>query len=354
VPETLHLEYACTEAERKQAQSLLLQRQVGGGSKVLTTIVLLLALVGMLLGFYFRVQREVGPAYRPYAYAGFFVLCSFIWLVRRKLRASASAPVTISLDVNDDGLAIRRPAALVHTPWSAYSRLLELPDLFMLVDRPKTSLLVIPKRAFPSESWQEWFQTLATNRLSLAEPPPASAPAVPAFHAGDAIHLRLQLRYRDYLDRSLASWLARSFLIGITTLMLGTFLYAAANPPPKSVLTGTQMFFMFVIPALLVMNAFLILVITVNAWWTLSRGAVPQDVSLSEESIAFRSPEASGILPWSTYPYFKETRWSFILWNPRTSAWMMFPKREFASEDDMNRCREILERHLTQSGWFFG
>jgi hypothetical protein len=300
------------------------------------------------------VQREVGRAYRPYAYAGFFVLCFLVWLARRKLRASASAPVTISLDISEDGLSIRGPAATVQTPWSAYSRLLESPELFVLVDRPRTTLLVIPKRAFPSESGQEWFQTLATNGLSLADWPPADARAAPASPVGDSINLTLDLRYRDFLDRSLASWFPRSFLIGITTLMLGTFAYAAATPAPKAVFTGTQMLFFFVLPSLLVMNAFLILVISVNAWWTLSRGAVPQDVSLSEESIAFSSRDASGTLPWSTYPYFKETRWSFILWNRRTSGWMMFPKREFASDDDTNRCREILKRNLVESRWFFG
>jgi hypothetical protein len=249
VPETLHLESACTEAEKKEAQSLLLRRQVGGGSKVLTTIVLLLVLVGMLAGFCFRVQREVGPAYRPYAYAGFFVLCFIIWLVRRKLRASISAPTTISLDVNDDGLSVRRSDAAVRMPWSAFSRLLESPDLFVLVDRPKTTLMVIPRRAFPSESWQEWFQTLATNRLCLAEAVAEDTPAARTHDPADSIPLALNLRYRDYLDRSLASWFPRSFLIGINILMLGTYAYAAATPAPGAVFSLTQMLFMFVLPS---------------------------------------------------------------------------------------------------------
>jgi hypothetical protein len=50
-------EYVCTDAEMKQAQSLHLRKQVGGGSKWRTTIVLLVVLGGMLLSFYLRVIR---------------------------------------------------------------------------------------------------------------------------------------------------------------------------------------------------------------------------------------------------------------------------------------------------------
>jgi hypothetical protein len=352
VPENLHLEFTCTDAERRQAQSLLVQRQLGGGSKVLTTVVLLLILAGMLLGFDFRVRREVAPAYRPYVYAAVSGVALLAWIWKRRSRASA--PAEMSLDVSDDGLSVRGSGAAARMPWSAFSRLLESPDLFVLVDRPKTTLLVIPKRAFPGESWQEWFHTLATNRLSLADWPPADAPATSSSTAGRSVDLKLQLGFRDYLDRTLASWLARGFLAGIAALMIGTALYAAAHPPPNAVYSGTQVFFMFVLPSLLVMMVFLILVISVHAWWTHSRHAVPQELSLSAESISFSGRDGSGTLPWSFYQCFKETRWSFILWNPRTSAWTMFPKRAFASEEDSRRCRDLLARHLLESQWFIG
>jgi hypothetical protein len=352
VPETLHLEFVCTDAEKKKAQSLLLRRQVGGGSKVLTTVVLLLLLAGMLLGFYFRVQREVAPAYRPYVYAVVFGVSLLVWLWRRRSRASA--PAETRLEVSEDGLSVHGPGAAVRMPWSAFSSLLESPDLFVLVDRPKTTLLVIPKRAFSSESWQDWFHTVATNRLSLADWSPAEAPATPTSSADQSVNLRLHLRFRDFLDRTLASWLTRGFLAGTTVLMIGTSLYAAANPPPNPIYSGTQVFFMFGLPILLVMMVVLILVLSVRAWWTHSRNAVPQELSLSAVSIAFSGPEGSGTLPWSVYHCFKETRWSFILWNSRTSAWTMFPKRAFRSEEDLRRCRELLARHLLQSRWFFG
>jgi hypothetical protein len=111
---------------------------------------------------------------------------------------------------------------------------------------------------------------------------------------------------------------------------------------------------MFVIPSLLVMMVFLILVISVHSWWTHSIGSTPQELALAEASIGFRSRDGSGTFPWSTYQCFKETRWSFILWNPRTSGWLMLPKRAFASTGDLSRCRALLSQHLRQSRWFFG
>ena len=70
--------------------------------------------------------------------------------------------------------------------------------------------------------------------------------------------------------------------------------------------------------------------------------------------MAFSGPDGSGTLAWSVYDRFKETRWNFILWNSRTSAWTIFPKRAFASEGDLDRCRDLLSENLRRSRWYFG
>lgn len=349
MPETLRLEFACTDTERKHAQSLHLQRQVGGGSKVLTMVVLLLALAAMLATFYVRIQREVSAAFRPYAYAAAFGVAFLAWLWIRRSRSAAA--VVIRVDISDDGLSVRAQGGEVRTPWSAFSRLLESPEVFVLVDRPGTTLLTIPRRAFPGENWQEWFHTLATNRLSLADRPPADSPAAPPPDASPSVRLSLQLGYRDFLDCTVASWLTRGFLAGIATLMIGVSLYAAANPPPNAAFSATQMFFMFVLPSLLFMMAFVVLLRSAHTWFQ-SRSAVPQELSISPDSIAFSGPDGSGTLPWSTYDRFKETRGSFLLWNSGTPAWMILPKRAFGSGDDVNWCRDTLSGHLQQSPWF--
>src|SRR5262249_6455892 len=141
-------------------------------------------------------------------------------------------------------------------------------------------LLVIPKRAFPGETWQEWFQTVATNGLSLADQPRADAIDTKPPTPGDSVDVSLQLRIRDYVDRTLASWLTRGFLAGITAMVIGVSLHGAANPPPNAVFSATQVFFMFMLPSLLVMMVVVILVVSVNAWWQHSRNALPQVLSL--------------------------------------------------------------------------
>ncbi len=87
--QTLHLEYMCTKDELKEAQSLHLRKKVAGGSKWRTNVVLIVVLVGMLLSFYFRVQREVAPAYRPVAVLGFVALCIAVHLVRKRFSPCA-------------------------------------------------------------------------------------------------------------------------------------------------------------------------------------------------------------------------------------------------------------------------
>jgi hypothetical protein len=352
VPENLHLEFVCTDAEKQQARSLALQSQVGGGSKALTTVILLLALVGMLAGFYIRVQREVAAAYRPYVYAAAFGVSVLAWFWLRRSRAAP--PVEASIDVSDQGLSIRGSGAESRMPWSAFDRLLESPDLFVLVDRPKTTLLVIPKRAFSSESWQEWFQTLATNRLSLNDQLRAEAPIVRSSTAGHSVDLSLHLRFRDHFDRTVASWFPRGLIAVFTVLILGAWIRVAMTPSPNPAFSRTQMFFFFVVPFLVVNTICLLLVFSVRAWLTYSQSAVPEDLSISSESIAFSSRDGCGTLPWSTYDCYKETPWSFLLWNARNSAWLMLPKRAFKSNEDTGRCREYLAQRLRQSPWFVG
>jgi hypothetical protein len=351
--QTLRLEYACTSEEMKQAQSLVLRKQVGGGSKWLTTLVLLAALTGMLFAGYFRIRREVAPKYQPLVYAALFLFVVAFVLWRRKLRKTE--PTSINVDVSENDLTISRPGSNVSMPWSAFSECVESPELFVLRDRPKTMLFVIPKRAFPSESWLNWFCELTTRLTTVSQQTPitaasAAARATPA----NAVKLRVQIEFRDYIDRTLASCFTWGFLFGVVCLWLGVAAHAAAHPSPRAVYSTTQMFFMFVLPSIFVMMAFLILVGSVHSWLTHSKHSPPQEVALSEESIVFSGRDASGTLPWTAYPCYRETPWSFILWNPSGGASTMLPKRAFTTSDDVQRCRDLLARHLRRSWWFIG
>lgn len=108
------------------------------------------------------------------------------------------------------------------------------------------------------------------------------------------------------------------------------------------------------LPFLLIMSVMMILVIAIRDWWAHSKYLIPQQVAISEKSIQLASTDGTSILPWTTYTYYKETGRSYILWNSRTSQWLLLPKKAFSSSHDRDMCRSILARDLRLSRWFLG
>jgi hypothetical protein len=350
----LRLEYACTNAEMDQAQSLVLRKQLGGGSKWRTRLVLILLSVGVLLGGYFRF-REIPPTYRVLILATAIAGSVLLVFFQRRLRKTVRD--TTKLEISETELAVLGSASRVTMPWSAFSQCLESTDLFVLLDRPKKTLVVIPKRAFPDESSQTWFREQVDSGLSVTPgqiyEPPVMGPSAQT----DRVTFTVQLRYRDFVDLTLASWFTWAFVLGVAVLIITVTFVSVADPPQDAVLSTTEVFFIFMVPFFLVAVTMIILIGSFHAWRSHAKYSVPQEIALSEESIAFAGADASGTLPWTTFMYYKETWWSFILWRGsfwRCSFWMAFPKRTFASWEDVSRCRQLLERHLRRSRWFRG
>ncbi len=260
----------------------------------------------------------------------------------------------MTLEISGNDITVSGPATKVTMPWSAFGECQESPELFVLADRPKRMLLVIPKRAFPNETSQTWFRDAANTHMSLAEQPESEARALPQSLNGDWVSFTVQLGFRDYLDRTAASWRTRGFMLAMTGMFAGVSAYAALNPPPNAVISAPVAFFAFVAPILLVTTAIITVIVAIYSWLTNLKYAAPQRVAISEDSIAFSGAQGQGTLPWTAYTRYKETRWSFILWNHASPVWTMFPKRAFESIDDVSRCGALLARHLVKSRWFLG
>jgi hypothetical protein len=235
-------------------------------------------------------------------------------------------------------------------PWSAFSECLESQDLFVLVDRPKKVLFVVPRRAFPDESSQTWFRDqinfgLSGRSAQLYEPPIITGQA-------DLITFTFQLKFRDFVDLTIASWLTWAIILAAAVLVISAFL-SAGRAPENAVHSDTEVF-LFMLPFFLLFVLMAILIFSFHSWRTLAKYCIPQDVAISERSITLASIDGSSMLPWRTYAFYKETWWSFILWHGsawRCSNWILLPKRAFASWDDVGRCRELLEQHLKRSRW---
>lgn len=130
----LRLEFICSNVEKKQAGTLLLRKQLGGGSKWRTLVVLALILVGVILLLYFQVREQVPAAHRPYVFAVVFAIFIFVFLRNRSKRPNA---IATAVEVTEKEVTILEGDAKITSPWSAFSECLESPNLFLLVDRPK-------------------------------------------------------------------------------------------------------------------------------------------------------------------------------------------------------------------------
>jgi hypothetical protein len=135
---------------------------------------------------------------------------------------------------------------------------------------------------------------------------------------------------------------------------MASTLYSAVNPPPHAIHSASNVFFVFTVPFLILMSGFVILVISLSGRFLHRKYLIPLRIVLSKESIQITSSDEASVIPWKTYKYFKETRRSFIIWDPKGSHWFLLPKRAFTSAADLEKCREFLAQNLKPSRQFFG
>src|SRR5215469_6909317 len=296
MPQTLQLEYTCTKAERSEAQSLALRKSVGRGSRTLTLIVLFGMAISMGAVLCFEIQTQTPRAFRPYVYVG--ILALFIFFFVRNRKALARSGDKTRIEVSDTEFVILGPNTRVAMVWSSFSDCIESPNLFVLVDRTKAVLFIVPKRAFPSESWQTWFRNLATDRPQPAGQ--AGALSQPAQTPAGGLKLRFQLGVRDYAELAASSYFTWAAILFFAALFHGSFIYvmATADPSAPRAFTTTQMYFMVMLPFIFLMTAGIFLIATIKPWLAHRKVLILQDMIVSEESLGFVSADGAGVVPW--------------------------------------------------------
>ena len=352
----LRLEYVLTPAEQSEARDLVLRRQIGGGSKWRTRIMLLLGLVGMLLGLWAMVTREVQQPHRPYAYAAFFGLTAVIFMLRRRARKKADSLPPVVVELSAEGIRFVSNQSQSTIPWKAISRRVESDALFLLQHRSNTVWWVLPKRAFPSPESVNWLREIelgADEQIDATDI--ADSVAFAPTHDCSKISIDVRLSLWNWFDWSLASWaLGRGVPIFCTGMLILGWFVASLTPNPKAKFTEAQVFFYFVIPASVAGSAVLVTFLTTYSWFTHRKENRLHTISLGEESVTVATKDGTGTLAWTTFTRYKETPWSFLVWNNSTGNWLMLPKSAFPSLKALEDCRELLARRLRKSTWFFG
>jgi len=352
-PRVIKLNYACTRAERDEAESLALRKQLGGGSKWLMWVVLL-TLSGLgCLALWHILVREVRPEYRPYAIAGFIALVLFFFW-KNHLRKTKEPEGTATIEISETGLTLGAGKPQVALPWFHFAECIETQNLFVLVERATKTMLILPKRVFPDQDSQEWLRSQITPRFN--RPAPVLPGRLTLANGQDVtpLVLRFQLGYWDYLDRTLASWRIWGLLFAIYGLMIGSHVAAASNSPPNPVYSSTQIFFWFEVPLMLLLGTFVILLASVVTWRAHARQLVPMEIRLTADEMEISANGACESGNWSAYTCFKETRRSWIIWHRATHAWLLLPKRALQSPPEIELCRSLVTRNLRPSRWYFG
>lgn len=347
---TIQLEYSCTEQDLKEAKALGERESFGGGPRWRSTLVMLVVLVVVGTGLFFRFKAEIAPKDRPWFIALVVVIFAAVSYFNKKTRAKTGD--IVRLEISERAIIFNGENSRTEMLWSGFSKCLETPNLFALLDNSKSVMRVIPKRAFPDEKSQEWFRAQANQPRITAEPTTQERAFPSRFMASNGVAITLEYKFRDHLIRNITSWRVKAMALLMLAIMGGVSIVSFVNPPPDAVVPPGKVALMMVAAFVPIMIVVFSLVIVL--WWFQQRKHyLTHHVLLTQEGIEFTEQNASGRLPWNTYKYYRETRWTFFIWNPQGSLWFMFPKRAFTSPSDLDQCRTLLQTNLKPSRWFF-
>lgn len=342
----LQLEYTCTEKELSDAQFLFSQHQSGGKPKWQAQISYY-GFPALILGVYIVLAAPENRFSMIVALAvvvtGLLIHSLF---KRPKLK---KPPGQIKLEATESELVIDTEYGRTTMPWSAFSLCLESSTVFALVNRAKTLVYTVPKRAFPDEKSQEWFRAIA----QLLAPGTASSgteKVIPDKSATKGITLTVQLRYGDYLNKAFISWAGKAFCLAFVALVVMIYFISTEPPDTEHLRDRASIIPLSLgaagLPAIFLLNL-------LKSWRSdKEKGIYPVSLSLSSEGVGFACQNATGNLSWTVYKYHLENRRAFFIWNPNPSAWLILPKREFASPLDIAQCRELLKSNLKPSHFF--
>ncbi len=338
------LEYICSDAELGEAKSLGLRHELRKGKKSLLFLGCLIAL--MVTAVVLKIQHQVPAHLRPYTYTGAVLITIAVFFFNRD---AGKKRLVTTIDIDDAGLRIQGADTHIAIPWTAVSECQESAHVFGVFLRTERVQFVLPKRAFPNQTAIEWFRQRAKQTCDATIN--QTTPGLSSRTTPDEIRIRFRLDFRDHLNRTFAS--AIIWLVGVLTILfaIGSELRDAPDMSSRGMETALRNFLKG-LPFLLPVMLFVPLMMTVMSWLAQRRFA-QQELAFHDDGITIIAPDGSATVPWTRYPFYKETGRYFLLW-AKDRNWLMIPKRTFNSGIEQARCRALFGKHLAKSRWFIG
>lgn len=345
----LQIEYACTQSEYQAAILLQSSDQSNRPTKRRFFVFRIALMVGFLALVYLRIKDNVPNKYLPWYLVGFGAfIYILVFLIRDKPKGDER---TVRLEISKEEIVSSTDMNRVTMFWSSFERLIESAELFVLVDRHRTTLHVIPKRAFPDTEAQDWFRSIATNAINETKTSTATS-GKPLALDTDSIELLIELKFTDYLTRYLVSWRIKGISILALTTVSCSLLWQQFHPSSSDVNSPLTVA-LILIPSVIAMLIFVMFAASAFWWVAERKQRQPCRYNFADRGIEFSQAEACGQIEWRTFDCYLENRRVFILWGKRNSLWRLIPKRAFTSDAEVSRFRKLLQKKLQKSRWFF-
>jgi hypothetical protein len=353
----LRLTYTIDKADREDAESLQVRRQLGGGSRVVTWLTV--AAAAALLGW--RFYTEISPRAAWPIWVGVFAVVWVVAFIVVRRRAAAVGASAVTLDVAEDGLHLVEPNGVdVRLPWAGVADFAESPRLFVLFSRDRTLAYLVPKRAFDghADEWRQWFRDkllLASTALVSAPPAAAGAPATSdgAGPEGDVAEYALTLA--DRVDLARAAWVPRVMAVAGVGLVVGPLVHVLLTPAPDAV-NGPLALVLVTLPMVVLFGLMGPAMYVVHGWMSSPDRGVRYRVTVGPQGMtqAGGRDGASTSIRWDAFSRYKETRRAFYLWRPWQRAALILPKRAFADRAAVDRVRGHVAAQMQRSTWLIG
>src|SRR5262245_5563462 len=140
------IDFVCTDTEIRAGVHLI-GRTKKWGDRI--TVLCAMSLMGV-----YCYRQPPGDRVVFLSIFGVLGIAYFAWRFWPKRPSSEPEKCTLS----ETGIRIKTSSLVLELSYSSFTTCLESAEIFLLLDPRKKMPVVLPKRIFPNEEWQNWFR----------------------------------------------------------------------------------------------------------------------------------------------------------------------------------------------------